>query len=167
VPRTLIAVTALLLAVLAGACGSNSGDDRAASTSTSRADAATSVPSVGGRTDLSVTGVRTKAGAEPSAPPTEVPFSGTLRCDGTPSGTGTFAATAAGTCAEVVTHRDALTAKSDPAGRICSQIYGGPQHATVTGTVDGEPVSLEVTRSNGCGIADWTRLEWLLGPPEQ
>ena len=25
----------------------------------------------------------------------------------------------------------------------------------------------EITRTDGCGIADWTELEWLLGPPER
>ncbi|MCA1832338.1 MAG: hypothetical protein ABR548_04810 [Actinomycetota bacterium] len=50
--------------------------------------------------------------------------------------------------------------------RVCTEIYGGPQKATITGAVRGDPVNATITRTNGCGIADWTKLEALLGPPE-
>ena len=49
--------------------------------------------------------------------------------------------------------------------QACAQVYGGPQHARITGTVAGRKVDLTVTRTDGCGIRDWDRLEWLLGPP--
>lgn len=42
--------------------------------------------------------------------------------------------------------------------RICTEIYGGPQRATITGTIDGEPVQTEITRVNGCEIDTWDRL---------
>ena len=51
--------------------------------------------------------------------------------------------------------------------RLCSQIYGGPQRARITGTVDGGRVNLTITRTDGCGTADWDRLETLLGEPER
>ena len=38
---------------------------------------------------------------------------------------------------------------------MCTEIYGGPQTATVTGTFRGEPVSAEFSRTNGCEIARW------------
>src|SRR5215207_3783480 len=42
--------------------------------------------------------------------------------------------------------------------RACTEIYGGPETAHVTGTLGGEPVDVEITRSNGCGIADYEAL---------
>lgn len=45
-----------------------------------------------------------------------------------------------------------------PVDQVCTEIYGGPDVATIDGTLDGEPVSTTVDRSNGCGIDDWDRL---------
>jgi len=45
-----------------------------------------------------------------------------------------------------------------PTDQLCTEIYGGPQLATITGTLDGEPVATSVDRANGCGIDDWDRL---------
>jgi len=45
-----------------------------------------------------------------------------------------------------------------PTDQLCTEIYGGPQVATITGTLDGEPVATSVDRANGCGIDDWDRL---------
>ena len=45
---------------------------------------------------------------------------------------------------------------------VCTEIYGGPQEARVTGTWDGSPVDLTVLRSNGCHIAQWDNLVPLL-----
>ena len=55
---------------------------------------------------------------------------------------------------------------ADPA-RACTEIYGGPEKAHMTGTLDGEPVDVTIRRSDGCGIADYDRLFEALGrkPP--
>jgi len=45
-----------------------------------------------------------------------------------------------------------------PVDQLCTEIYGGPQLATVTGTIDGETIDTTVDRANGCGIDDWDRL---------
>lgn len=50
-----------------------------------------------------------------------------------------------------------------PADRACTEIYGGPQTATVEGTVDGTDVSATFSRVNGCEIARWDALAPLLG----
>jgi hypothetical protein len=103
------------------------------------------------------------------AEPTEVPFSGSVDCGGdTPSGTGTLAANATEICARLIADEEKLEqlAGDDP-GRICTEIYGGPQHARITGTIVGAPVDISVARTDGCGIAEWEQLEWLLGPPER
>ena len=46
----------------------------------------------------------------------------------------------------------------DHLDRICTEIYGGPQVATLTGTLDDTPVDATIDRANGCGIDDWDRL---------
>jgi hypothetical protein len=58
-------------------------------------------------------------------------------------------------CAEVVALLPRL--KPDP-GEVCTQIYGGPESITVTGIVEGAPVTAVVTRTNGCEIARYDML---------
>lgn len=45
-----------------------------------------------------------------------------------------------------------------PADQVCTEIYGGPDLALVTGTLDDQPVDAAVDRTNGCGISDWDDL---------
>jgi hypothetical protein len=81
----------------------------------------------------------------------------TLTCD--PAG-GTHP-TAEAACA-------ALTAKGKMAmpavakDKICTQIYGGPQTAKITGTWQGEAVNASFSRKNGCEISRWQSLKGLL-----
>lgn len=42
-----------------------------------------------------------------------------------------------------------------PADQACTEIWGGPQTARVTGTLRGEPVDATFNRSNGCEIERW------------
>jgi hypothetical protein len=42
-----------------------------------------------------------------------------------------------------------------PGDVACTQQYGGPETAKVTGTFKGEPVDAEFARRNGCEIARW------------
>jgi hypothetical protein len=46
----------------------------------------------------------------------------------------------------------------------CTQIYGGPQQATITGTWQGRPVRSSFSRINGCEISRWDLLRGLLPP---
>jgi hypothetical protein len=59
-----------------------------------------------------------------------------------------------------------ITAPEDPQ-RACTQQYGGPEEAHVTGTLRGKPVDVKIHRADGCGIADYTALFAALGrePP--
>ena len=41
----------------------------------------------------------------------------------------------------------------------CTLLYGGPERYVIEGTVEGEPVNIEVTRQNGCDIARYDLLE--------
>jgi hypothetical protein len=52
-----------------------------------------------------------------------------------------------------------------PADVMCTEQYGGPQTAHVTGVWRGEPVDLELSRVNGCTITQWDRLGPLLPGP--
>ncbi len=42
--------------------------------------------------------------------------------------------------------------------QACTDLYGGPQTATVTGTYKGKPVDAEFARTNGCEIDRWEQL---------
>lgn len=50
-----------------------------------------------------------------------------------------------------------------PADAACTAQYGGPQTATVTGTLDGSQVDAEFRRTDGCQISRWDRAAALLG----
>ena len=45
-----------------------------------------------------------------------------------------------------------------PADQMCTENYGGPDVATITGTLGGTSVEATVNRTNGCGISDWEQL---------
>jgi hypothetical protein len=92
---------------------------------------------------------------------------GTLTCDGAAGGTGMFAdaASATAACATVTAPGTAdLLADPHPAGQACSQLYGGPETATVKGTVSGRAVDAQLGRTDGCETATWERLRALVQP---
>ncbi|WP_374999793.1 SSI family serine proteinase inhibitor [Aeromicrobium sp. CTD01-1L150] len=45
-----------------------------------------------------------------------------------------------------------------PVDQACTMIYGGPQQATIVGTLDGEDVDASFSRENGCEMARWDAL---------
>jgi hypothetical protein len=47
-------------------------------------------------------------------------------------------------------------------GTACSQIYGGPEVAVITGTLDGRRVWASFRRRDGCELARWDRVSFLL-----
>ncbi|MEJ5944012.1 SSI family serine proteinase inhibitor [Pseudokineococcus basanitobsidens] len=78
-----------------------------------------------------------------------------LTCDG-PQASGT-APDPAGACEALATAgEDAL--QPLPGDVRCTQVFGGSQTATVSGTVDGEPVSADLARADGCEIDRWDAL---------
>jgi Subtilisin inhibitor-like len=48
------------------------------------------------------------------------------------------------------------------ADQMCTQIYGGPETATVHGTVRGDRVDASFSRQDGCEIARWDAVAGLL-----
>jgi Subtilisin inhibitor-like len=81
----------------------------------------------------------------------------TLTC--APAG-GTLAHAAAA-CAKL----DAMRAPFAPVrkGVACTQIYGGPDVARVTGTFRGRKIWAVFRRRNGCEIARWNAVAFLIG----
>jgi hypothetical protein len=45
-----------------------------------------------------------------------------------------------------------------PKDQVCTDIYGGPQTATVKGTYEGDQVDATFSRTNGCEIDRWEQL---------
>lgn len=58
-------------------------------------------------------------------------------------------------CEEVVTNKALQPVAATTA---CTQIYGGPEQATLTGEVADRSISLEFARNDGCQIARWDAL---------
>jgi hypothetical protein len=116
--------------------------------------------------DLRVRGEASQSASGGSSSGSLVPFAGTLRCGRRSArATGDFAGRATRLCAQARRKTALLRRLDRPNTQLCTQIYSGPEHARVTGTVDGRRIDIAIARSDGCGTADWQDLEWLLGPP--
>jgi hypothetical protein len=124
--------------LLAGACGSNAGDEG------SDEGAAEPTPA----TELTITFWPQGRDGES--------FEATLTCD--PAG-GTHPRPEEA-CAALAADAEAL--EPVPADAVCTLIFGGPEQATVVGTLDGEQVDAAFERSNGCEIDRWDRMTVLL-----
>jgi hypothetical protein len=85
----------------------------------------------------------------------------TLRCGDSPDGDHPDAA---GAC----THLAGLDAPfaALPDDMMCTEQYGGPETAHITGRWNGEPVDLELSRTDGCRISQWESLGPVLPPVE-
>ena len=57
-------------------------------------------------------------------------------------------------CATIVRLGTSLFAPV-PSGTACSQIYGGPETATVIGTLNGLKINSTFSRTDGCQVARW------------
>ena len=137
-------VAGLLASVVLVGCGSD--DEPTASTGSTGGDG-------GGGTATEVT-VTVDAGATSAY---------TLTCD--PQGGDHPDADAA--CAALLdaASQDPSPLDPVPAEQLCTEIYGGDQTAVIEGTVDGEPVSAELSRINGCEISRWDALLPVLVEP--
>ena len=49
---------------------------------------------------------------------------------------------------------------------MCTEQYGGPETARITGRWHGEPVELELSRTDGCTISQWEDMGPVLPPVE-
>ncbi|HLL87091.1 MAG TPA: hypothetical protein VK387_07250 [Thermoleophilaceae bacterium] len=57
-----------------------------------------------------------------------------------------------------------LTA-SPPRGRVCAQVYGGPERARFSGRFAGRRVDRRFARTDACEIKDWERVSGFLPTP--
>ena len=48
-----------------------------------------------------------------------------------------------------------------PGPRACTQIYGGPAEAIISGVFNGRRVSASFSRGDGCRIAEWNKVAFL------
>jgi hypothetical protein len=146
-PRCAAATTALALLAAAalGACG-DADEPAAQRTSTAPADAIELTVVYDDGSGRKTTGTLTCRGAD-------------RRAEGALGGR----ASAAELCAQARGNATLLTSRPDRR-RTCTQIYGGPQTAVVTGTLGGEKVDRRFTRTNGCELADFARASRLLQP---
>ena len=96
--------------------------------------------------------------------PEATPRPATLTCLGTrANATGYLRETPEEGCQQA--RRLAAFLLSAPApGRVCTQIFGGPQTATVQGAINGRWIRRTLSRTNGCELADWDRMGLLLAP---
>ncbi|MBN9099540.1 MULTISPECIES: SSI family serine proteinase inhibitor [unclassified Pseudonocardia] len=85
------------------------------------------------------------------------PRTWTLTCD-PPGGDHPQPAAA---CAAVDAAGDPFAPK--PADVACTEIYGGPQTATIVGTWRGTPVNAGYERTDGCEINRWNTLAAVFG----
>jgi Subtilisin inhibitor-like len=133
-------VNAVVVATTVAACG---GDDGAAG---SGGPAVTASPTAGSRLTVVV-----------KASPQAASKTWTLTCDPT----GGDHPNAAKACAALAQHPNVF--KATPKDQACTQIYGGPQVATVTGVWRGQPVNAKFTGLNGCEVDRWSQASALLG----
>ncbi len=118
---------------------------------------ASSRPSAGpglGNAELAITVV-------PSQGAPEVDY--TLVCtSGTPAAESSHP-NAAAACAAIKANPDILAPSKPTSSQACTQQYGGPQKATITGVVDGVAVDSSFARTNGCEISAWDAAKDVLG----
>jgi hypothetical protein len=89
---------------------------------------------------------------------------GSLECDGGSAKGGGFLQDGAEQhCSDALAMEKLLT--TQPASdRVCTQLYGGPQTARITGTFGAQDVARSLKRTNGCEIEDWKQADALLAP---
>ena len=89
-----------------------------------------------------------------------------LRCRGSRAAADGFlrAVGARQACAHARGVARLLTTGPDP-HRACSEIFGGPERALVTGRIGDRRVRRSFKRTDGCEVADWRRAMPLLPRP--
>lgn len=55
-----------------------------------------------------------------------------------------------------------LVNSSPNSATVCTEIYGGPQRAHVSGLLHGQSIVLDFSRTNGCLINQWDAASFLL-----
>ena len=79
----------------------------------------------------------------------------TIRCPGSP----------ASSCRRLHSAEALRLLTTAPCPAAGSDEYGGAAVLTARGKIDGRPIRMTLTRTNGCRIARWSALERLFGGP--
>jgi hypothetical protein len=98
---------------------------------------------------------------KPSA--TGTPASFTLVCQNGAPAAESQHPDAAAACTALKNNPAILSPAPRPTDQACTQQYGGPQEATVTGVVDGRSVEASFSLRDGCEIAAWNAAKDVLG----
>ena len=95
--------------------------------------------------------------------PNERAVSYTLVCqDGIPTAESKHP-TPEAACTALKNNAALLSPATKGTDQACTEQYGGPQQATVTGIVDDTPVDATFARTNGCEISAWNAAQDVLG----
>lgn len=95
--------------------------------------------------------------------PNEPAVSYTLVCqDGLPTAESKHP-TPEAACRALQSNAALLSPATKSTDQACTEQYGGPQQATVTGIVDDTPVDATFARTNGCEISAWNAAQDVLG----
>jgi hypothetical protein len=117
----------------------------------------TAPPAASGTTALLTISIQQDASAEP------VQY--VLECvDGAPGPASTLPGAEAACAALARLGTKFFTARPDK-DIICTQQYGGPQTASITGTLDGTSILAAFALTDGCEISRWNRVRDILGAP--
>jgi Subtilisin inhibitor-like len=133
------------------------------------------VSACGGQDDVAVTDPGAASSGQPQASASAGAASGPTRLtvevdDGTGKTTtwtlscdppGGDLPDAAAACTALAADGDELLAPARK-GLVCTELYGGPQTATITGTRDGARVLATYSRVNGCEISRWNAMDQVL-----
>lgn len=183
VSRAALALPVLGVACLLASCGADAGDPGTptlGSTSGPTAPTETPVPSATtstlppGATSAATPGTTTGAPQDLTADLTVTVDDGQgqattyeLTCSGPTDGTATGTAPDPAAACQAVADAGGVEAFAPPAADVvCTEQYGGPQTATISGTVNGEPVSADLSRTDGCEISRWDALVPLVPSPD-
>lgn len=98
---------------------------------------------------------------KPSETAAEIRY--TLVCQGGEPAAESQHPSAAKACVALKNNPSVLAPAAPGTERACTQQYGGPQHATVTGRVDGVAVEASFALRDGCEIAAWKAAQDILG----
>jgi Subtilisin inhibitor-like len=181
--KTLIpALLVLLAAAGLAACSPGGGSQGASPTSSGQASASPSATTPAAGTPSAGTETTVPAPSPSAAAPTAGPGQGnaelaimvkpsetgqavnyTLVCqNGVPAAESQHP-TAAAACTALKENAALLSPAPRPKDTVCTQQYGGPEEAAVSGSVDGKAVEAKFSLRDGCEIAQWKAAKDVLG----
>jgi Subtilisin inhibitor-like len=117
---------------------------------------------------LAATGCTSRAGSDgaDNGPTADLQISISIRGSEAPTKLWTLRCPPGGTLPEAAIACHRLGEVEDPfapvpKGTACTQIYGGPEIADVSGTFNGARVDTQFSRGNGCDIERWNKVGFL------